>query len=97
MDVLILMDVNATHAQTEMGSDSEMLIHEISNIHKQKNQLREKLDDATRERNHLTELISLLATQHPHLFQEESDLHQSMDSAAWQHIKDVRNSMRLPR
>jgi predicted nucleic acid-binding Zn-ribbon protein len=73
-----------------------MLINEISNIHKQKNQLREKLDDSNRERNHLTQLMSLLATQHPTLFQEEGDLYQSMDSAAWQHIKEgVRNSMSL--
>ena len=77
---------------SEMDSDNEILVHEISNIHKQKNQLREKLDDVTRERNHLNELINLLATQHPSLFQEESDLNQSMDSAVRQHIKDVRNT-----
>lgn len=52
-----------------MSEDSSFLVHELQATHKQKTEMKKQLDDTKRERDHLTQCLSILQSDHPSLFE----------------------------
>jgi len=64
----------------------DVLAMQLSQLHRSKCQMQSELQAVTRERDHLSQCMQLLHSNDPALFQVEGNLHQSMDTAAWQSV-----------